>query len=376
MANTPPKVLLAELTQKHPHILYVEGLLLSELGYDVTVLYWRRSFDPDLIRTLGERVNLVEAQNIDPWRDLVRLWREHRRLPYDYAIFNTVEANARHLLFALLFPHQTRFILHDQPDVLRQNMDATQRMLHRLLLRKAATVYVLSPKIYAYRRAHSPNWLAQKLAYFLPTFYPDFTDDSDERPLDSDGRIVFAVPGLFDPRLRNYRSVMAALEQIAASPLAERILIDIMGEIFTDIQGVSREFVLQAMECGLLGSTIRLQEDRFEPFDIYAARLNRSHFMLPLIDKAVLQHRAYNQYVVSMNLLISRGFAMPLVCSRDFDLDDDLRPFAVWYEGQDVFQGLQAAVELYDSPRYTQLRRELREHTLTLRAESQAALAL
>lgn len=369
----PEKVLVIELTHKHSHVAYPQCILLLEQGYDVTLLYWRRAFDPLLIHTLQDRVKLVEIDNSHSWRNLFSVWREHGFGDYDFAIFNTPEPNVRHLLFAATFPKQLQFIMHNSRPLSTipiASLARKHRLLYRLLLRRASRIYVLSERIFAKRHANQPDWVTAKMSYFHPSFFPDFADPALP-PLSDDGRIVFALPGRMWGGIRNYDSLLDALPRIAESPLRDRVQIRIMGSFWTDM---GKQLLFKALELGLLGTVIRLQTEEYQPFDDYARELNGSHFLVPLIDSHPSFAVQYKDHVCPSAIMISRGFWLPLVVSSEFDLDEDVKPFAVEYQGDDLFDGIQQAVALYDSPRYATIRQQYREHMDKLLPESAANL--
>ncbi|NDJ79084.1 MAG: hypothetical protein GYB65_22765, partial [Chloroflexi bacterium] len=358
---TPPHALLIEPTASHTFILYSQCVMLLEAGYEVTVIMSERQSDPVFMESLRDRINRVWLDKHLRYRMLLRLLREHGRKPYAFTLFNTFTPSTRLLLLALVWPQPLRFILHHAKPVAeaRALLNRFQRLVYQLIMRRASRIYVLSPQVYAHCQNELPPWIVRKLSCFVPSYYPDYANTAAKPTPTDDDRVVFALPGAVDFRVRNYQSLTDALPRLAASPLADRIQIEIMGDFFTP---TSRTFIVTAARAGLLGTTIRLQREPFAPFPDFAHKYNASHFLLPLIDSTVMNYRPYNRFVSPSSIMMSRGFALPLVCSREFDLDNDLRPFSVWYEGQDLFQGLEAAVELADSPRYAELQQQYRQH--------------
>ncbi|NDJ79083.1 MAG: hypothetical protein GYB65_22760 [Chloroflexi bacterium] len=368
------KALVVELTYKHTHVIYPQCALLLEQGFEVTLLFSTNALDPELIYSLQDRVHLVEFSQTERWRDLFTMWRNHAFQDYEFVIFNTLEKNARHLLFAVLFSQPIHFILHFADpvgEIVREHLNFEQGLLYRILARRAKRIYVLSERILSHSQPQQPQRLRSKMTYFHPAFFPGFAEPALP-PLSDDGRIVFAVPGKALANLRDYASLCAALPRLVESSLADRIQINIMGEFWTP---AGRDLVVQASQLGLLGSTIQLQRHPYLPFDAYAQRLNAAHFILPLIDDKTINIIYYNKCVAPSALMISRGFWIPLVSSTDFDLDQDLVPFAVQYEGDNLFDGLKKAVALYDSPQYATMRTRYREHMHAHLAESAANLA-
>jgi len=379
------KALIIELTEKHGYVIYPQCAFLLNAGYDVTVLMSENNRDHEQLLALKDRVNIIEVNCTERWLCLVKIRLSYTFAGYEFIVLNTLQ-NWRHLLFGLTLPGDVRFVKHGAVNIKLSTYAsrkqfvrlmvlspprALQPLFYRLLERKATRIFSLSEKVHNESIANVPEHMARKLSYFHPAYFPGF---SDIAPAETEGdpsaeRVIFVILGRLDDHFRNYQSLFAALPQIAACELKDRIAIYLMGDFLTP---VGRKLVVDAADLGLLGSVVRLQKEPYVPFDLYATQLKTSHFLIPLIDQTILDHRHYNKIVVPSCLMLSRAFGIPIVSSTDLELDDDLTPFAVSYQGSDLFSGLRAAVEVFDSPQYTGIRQRYWQHMAQLFDLSQA----
>ncbi|MEN8164325.1 MAG: hypothetical protein ABFS37_09360 [Acidobacteriota bacterium] len=78
-----------------------------------------------------------------------------------------------------------------------------------------------------------------------------------------------------------------------------------------------------------------------------------------MIDRSVIDEWGYNQTSAPSSLMLSRAFSLPLICSTDLDLDDDLRPFSMMYEADRVWDGLLAAAQAHEDGTLADMKRNM-----------------
>jgi len=343
------RVLLVEVHRFHTFVLLPQCLLLLEAGYQVFILLNTKNPDYSTIQNL-EGVEVIPFPCELKIICTIRAFIHQAQQTYDFIIFNTLPWAMRHKIFILLLPQELRFIMHQVGMRERYEARQTQRILFKMLARKAARFLYLSETTYHNAMRRFPE-LAHKTTYFYPNRYPNWPATSkDDDP--SAGRVMFAILGEVDARRRNYQSLIDAFEQLVQSPLAEQITIRIMGSTHTEL---GTQLIKAAHEYSLLGTTIQLQQEQFIALPEYLQALRSSHFIIPLIDNTV--EEPYNIKTAPSSLMLGRGLTIPVVVSNEFLLDEDLKPFSISYHRQDLTSGLEAAVQLYYSPNY--------EHMLT-----------
>lgn len=352
--------LIIEFHNHHGHILYAQCRMLVDAGYAVTLVVSDQNPDLPALEQMDGPITIRRFTCGNQLSCLLRLLTTLRRERYEFALFNTLPESQRHAVFMFLQPHPIRYIVHNT----NYPRGRALNWLDRLFARRVERVFVLSQSVYQHYVPALPAPQRAKLSYFHPAYFPSFPG---QLPADFNAgeRIVFAIPGGVHIRRRNYRSLVDSFAQIANSPLADQIEIHLMGDPFTPY---GQELIFAALDNGLLGSVIQLQRDAFEPSAVYIEKLRASHFILPLIDQQV--RKQYSRNTTPSSVMLSRGLAVPLLSSADLPLDDDLLPFTIQYD--DLFTGLQQAVELFHSADYNQRRARYEQARYEAYAISQA----
>ena len=356
MAN---RVLLIEPYPHHGHVLFPQCQLLLEHGYTVDVITPTNFHDADLLASLDNRIAWQRHGNMNNLLNLTRLAQKISRNHYDWVLFNTLEST-RHFAFANLIQHPLRLIIHDlrrYPGGNLADRQAKQRILNR-----AERIFVISDGVHQVAQQQFDSTISDKVHVFSPIHFGDFAPSYIPEELSHD-RVRFVVVGAVDDRRRNYQSIVTLLEQLAHSPLRDRITIQLLGDFMWQS---GRELVYKASQYGLVPDTIELQLEQFTTFKSLASKLRHAHFILPLIDDQIELGAIYNRQKSTSSLIHSQAFHLTLVSSQDFAIDDALRPFTLFYESDQLWSGLQQGVEIVDSGAYTKLRQEYASYVETI----------
>jgi hypothetical protein len=366
------RVLVVEFGRMHGHVVYPECVLLLAAGYEVTVLIGASNPEILMLETLQDRIRLEKIECGGKRFCLLHKLFYHARQDYERVYFTTMELYediVLYLLFALLMPKPIAYVLH----ILKPSYGETwlQRLLYRLLYWRTERIYVLSENILSNARTILPAAMQPKLTYFSPVFFPEYLSP-DQSVNNGDERIDILILGRLDLRRRSYKALCDVLPQLAASDLRHRVRIHLLGQfILYGFADFVQEFVCRAAEHDLLQKTIKLYSDSYMDFDQMAVYLRQADFLMPLIHADVQASMNYAQQIYPSVLMWSQAFAIPLISSRDFPVDAQLHPFTLWYDSDDIMTGLEAAVELYESPEYQQKRTDYRRHTDRLFKPSQ-----
>lgn len=351
------RVLLVEMQKGHGVTLIPQIELLRSAGYAVTLVTGDHQLDLPFLKTYGKR-DEVEVIVVPRWKPrwmrfavFGRLW--FRR--FDFVVVNTLRGMSWKLglvlyPFYLLYPGDVRYLAHN----ITPEKDSR---FFQLLQHRANHIYVLSDKIYDYSAQHSPDWFQRKLTYFYPAYFGNLVTD----PQLHDSKIIFAIIGKVDRNRRNYDALIATFAHLANDDLRERIELYIMGDATTE---KGRQLEAEAERCGLLNTVVYLQNEPFRQYDDYARDLNRAHYILNLSDGALEIGAKYNTYSSSAVGMLSRAFALPMLVATNIQPDEDLSPFCLRYDLEDVLAGLRDTVILAeDQARYRALRQQYQMHT-------------
>lgn len=354
------RVLLVELQKSHGVTIVPQIELLRSAGYAVTLVIIDDHYDLPFIKTYHGRDH-IEVIVLPRWKPrwmrfaiFARLW--FRR--FDFVVVNTLRGVSwKHGIalysFYLLYPGDVRYIAHNI-------MPEKDTHFFRLLQRRSNHIYVLSRKVYDYSAQHSPAWFQRKLTYFYSAYFGDLVVE----PQPEADKIVFAVIGKVEPLRRNYDALIASFAPLADDPLRERIELHILGDATTE---TGQRLKAEAERCGLLDTVVFVQDKPFRQYDDYALDLNRAHYILNLSDASLAIGAKYNAYSSSAVVMLCRAFSLPMLVATNIQPDEDLLPFCLRFDTNDLFTGLREAVVVAeDQARYMALRRDYVAHTAAM----------
>ena len=180
--------------------------------------------------------------------------------------------------------------------------------------------------------------------------------------------VNFAIVGMVRNDKRNYASIEKALTQLAQLSDAQRIQIWFLGSSDTPLGHALAEKITQRG----LQNMFYFQQVSYLPLENLLGLLADMQFIVPLIDKQVLcvAGSEYNVYLSPSAVMLSRAVGVPLVVSRDFDLDDDIQDFAIWYTGDNVLEGLNNGVVTFNSGDYPAICERYKQHMVHIFTQS------
>jgi len=344
---------LVELSPDHGPILFSQCLLLLEEGFDVTVVVHQSNRDLELLLTLEDRIRITVVSG-RPLGLLLAVMQEQMKNRADIVTINTL--NCRSLwLTAMVTLGPLSIVLHNL-DNFGSGRKRALGFLARLLLFRSKKIIVLSPKLKERAFQILPGSAHHKVSVFFPMFYGNFGEEQDRGTSNAPkSRLTVVIPGSVGSR-RNYRSLVAVLPQLADTSSMDRVVIKVLGDSSSDEGRWLRRAIAEVTPPGRIiveASEGYLSHQEF--FDQIAG----ADYILPLIDNRVIEEWGYNRTSAPSSVMWSRAFSVPLICSTDFDLDDDLRPFSLMYEGEQVWNGLVAAVQAQESGTLVRMKRTM-----------------
>lgn len=342
---------LVELSPDHGWVLYSQCLLLLEEGFDVSVVVHQSNRDLELLLTLEDRIrfNVVSGGFLGL---VTAVLKEQLRNRADLVTINTV--NCRSLwLTAMMTIGPLSVVLHNLDDfgfARKTNLG----FLGRLLLFRSRKLIVLSPKMKERAFQILPPATHHKVTVFFPMFYGTSGEETDRaEPPAPPGRLTVVIPGSVCSR-RNYESLAAIFPHLSSSPMMDRVVIRVLGDASSDTGQWLRK---AAAETAPPGRIVFEAVTGYLPNQEFFEKVASADCILPLIDRSVIGEWGYNQTSAPSSLMLSRAFSVPLICSTDLDLDDDLRPFSLMYEADQVWDGLLAAAQAHEDGSLAQMKR-------------------
>ena len=351
---------LVELSPDHGCILFSQCLLLLEGGFDVSVVVHQSNRDLELLLTLEDRIRIMVVSG-GPLGLFMAVVKEQIRKRADIVTINTL--NCRSLwLTAMVTVGPLSVVLHNLDDF-GFGRKKKVGFLGRLLLFRSKRLIVLSAKLKERAFQILPPTTHHKVSVFFPMFDGNFGAEQDEATsCVPTVRLTAVIPGSVCAR-RNYRSLVAVLPRLADA----RVVIKVLGDASSDEGRWLRRVTAEMAPPGQIifeasGGYISPQE--------FFAQIEGADCILPLIDDSVIEEWGYNRTSAPSSVMLSRAFSVPLICSTDFDLDDDLRPFSLMYEGDQIRDGLLAAVQALGDGTLAQMKREMTKNQQVWREAS------
>ncbi|RLE32281.1 MAG: hypothetical protein DRJ61_09910 [Acidobacteria bacterium] len=348
--NRRRRAVLVELSPDHGWVLFSQCLLLLEEGFDVSVVVHETNRDLELLLTLEGRIRfkVVSGGSLGT---LTVVLKEQLREKADLVTINTV--NCRSLwLTAMVTLGPLSVVLHNLDDF-GFGRKRSKGFLGRLLLSRSKKLIVLSPKLKERAFQTLPPATHPKVSVFFPMFYGPSGEKTDRaEPSALSGRLTVVIPGSVCSR-RNYESLAEIFPHLSSSPLLDRVVIRVLGDSSSDQGQWLRKVAAESASPDQI--VFEAQKGYLSHWEFFE-RVAGADCILPLIDRSVIKEWGYNQTSAPSSLMLSRAFSVPLICSTDLDLDDDLRLYSMMYEADHVRDGLLAAIQAHEDGTLAQMK--------------------
>jgi hypothetical protein len=350
------KIMIIETNKQHLDVLYPQVIFFLDSGYHVTIVVNHETMKVDLIQSLVTRVKIIVKRNIENdyafFKRLSRLVKEYN---IQLIIFNTLEYSNILLPF-LLYMRRFRVarVVHNL-EIIINTKNNCKKMFNNIFKR---IIYILINKYITWNFCLNET-LCQKaydmgvkcVDYFYPVFFTPFFKTIKNNTKNK-SVVYFGVQGGVWSSRKNYEGLLKAVIKLKKQE-RNRIKIFIIGDINT-LYG--KIFISELKRMGI--EEYFVWYNKHLSYEEYFNIINNMDYLMPLIDKTIDNYEKYNSYSISSTVSFALAFKKPLINSTDFKLLKKYNNFTVYYDGDNIADGLRRAIKIYYSHNYWKLKGE------------------